>query len=90
MAQNVFTYIYEDSFINQRILQLANEIHGQCAQKTNQIKERIHFQFIIYNDSIAVLVTNHTDVSTFIIDTFTDYELILDFVNRVPLSQCRI
>ena len=38
------------------------------------------FQFIIYNDSIAVLVTNHMDVST-----FTDYELILDFVNRVPL-----
>ena len=43
------------------------------------------FQFIIYNDSIAVLVTNHMDVSTFIIDTFTDYELILDFVDRVPL-----
>ena len=85
MAQNVFTYVYEDSFIDQRILQLANEIHGQCAQQTNQIKERIRFQFIIYNDSIAVLVTNHTDVSTFIIDTFTDYELILDFVDRVPL-----
>ena len=43
------------------------------------------FQFIIYNDSIAVLVTNHMDVSTFIIDTFTDYELILDFVDRIPL-----
>ena len=85
MAQNVFTYIYEDSFIDQRILQLANEIHGQCARHTNQIKERIRFQFIIYNDSIAVLVTNHTDVSTFIFDTFTDYELILDFVDRVPL-----
>ena len=85
MAQNVFTYIYEDSFIDQRILQLANEIHRQCAQQTNQIKERICFQFIIYNDSIAVLVTKHMDVSTFIIDTFTDYELILDFVDRVPL-----
>ena len=55
MAQNVFTYIYEDSFIDQRILQLANEIHGQCARQTGQIKERIPFQFIIYNDSIAVL-----------------------------------
>ena len=85
MAQNVFTYVYEDSFIDQRILQLANEIHGQCAQQTGQIKERIPFQFIIYNDSIAVFVTNHMDVSTFIIDTFTDYELILDFVDRVPL-----
>ena len=31
MAQNVFTYVYEDSFIDQGILQLANEIHGQCA-----------------------------------------------------------
>ena len=31
MAQNVFTYIYEDSCIDQRILQLASEIHGQCA-----------------------------------------------------------
>ena len=29
--EHVFTYIYEDSFIDQRILQLANEIHGQCA-----------------------------------------------------------
>ena len=48
-----------------------------------QIKSRC--QFIIYNDSIAVLVANHMDVSTFIIDTFTDYELILDFVDRVPL-----
>ena len=48
-------------------------------------KRGIPFQFIIYNDSIAVLVTNHMDVSTFIIDTFTDYELILDFVDRVPL-----
>ena len=90
MAQNVFTYVYEDSFINQRILQLASEIYGQCAWQTNQIKEKMPFQFIIYNDSIAVLVTNHTDVSTFIIDTFTDYELILDFVDRVPLWQCRI
>ena len=85
MAQNVFTYVYEDSFIDQRILQLASEINGQCAQQTGQIKEKMPFQFIIYNDSIAVLVTNHTDVSTFIIDTFTDYELILDFVDRVPL-----
>ena len=32
MAQNVFTYVYEDSFIDQRILQLVNEIHGQCAR----------------------------------------------------------
>ena len=31
MAQNVFTYVYEDPFIDQRILQLANEIHRQCA-----------------------------------------------------------
>ena len=88
MAQNVFTYVYEDSFIDQRILQLASEIHGQCARQTSHIKEKMPFQFIIYNDSIAVLVTNHTDVSTFIIDTFTDftdYELILDFVDRVPL-----
>ena len=85
MAQNVFTYVYDDSFIDRRILQLAHEIHGQCAQQTSNIKEKILFQFIIYNDSIAVLVTNHMDVSTFIIDTFTDYELILDFVDRVPL-----
>ena len=85
MAQTVFTYVYEDSFIDQRILQLASEICGQCAQQTSHIKEKMLFQFIIYNDSIAVLVTNHTDVSTFIIDTFTDYELILDFVDRVPL-----
>ena len=35
MAQNVFTYVYEDSFIDQRILQLTNEIHGQCARQTN-------------------------------------------------------
>ena len=81
----MFSHVYEDSFIDQGILQLASEIHRQCTQQTSQIKERIHFQFIIYNDSIAVLVTNHTDVSTFIIDTFTDYELILDFVDRVPL-----
>ena len=52
-----------------------------------QIKSRRKY---IFNSSfsmipIAVLVTNHTDVSTFIIDTFTDYELILDFVDRVPL-----
>ena len=85
MAQNIFTYAYEDSFIDHRILQLANEIHGQCAQQTDLIQERKPFQFIIYNDSIAVLVTNHMDVSTFIIDTFTDYELILDFVDRIPL-----
>ena len=84
MAQNVFTYVYDDSFIDQRILQLAHEIHGQCARQTSHMKEKMLFQFIIYNDSIAVLVTNHTDVSTFIIDTFTDYELILDFVDRVP------
>ena len=31
MAQNVFTYVYEDSFIDQRILQLASEIYRQCA-----------------------------------------------------------
>ena len=85
MAQNVFTYVYDDSFIDPRILQLAHEIHGQCARQTSHITEKMLFQFIIYNDSIAVLVTNHTDVSTFIIDTFTDYELILDFVDRVPL-----
>ena len=54
------------------------------ALKRNQIQEKSSFQFIIYNDSIAVLVTKHTDVSTFIIDTFTDYELILDFVDRAP------
>ena len=53
MAQNVFTYVYEDSFIDQRILQLASEIHGQCAQQTGQIKEKMPFQFIIYNDSIV-------------------------------------
>ena len=85
MAQNVFTYIYEDSFIDQGILQLAKEIYRQQALKRNQIHEKTSFQFIIYNDSIAVLVTKHMDVSTFIIDTFTDYELILDFVDRVPL-----
>ena len=85
MAQNVFTYVYEDSFIEQGILQLANEIYRQQALKRNQIQEKTSFQFIIYNDSIAVLVTKHTDVSTFIMDTFTDYELILDFVDRVPL-----
>ena len=85
MAQNVFTYVYEDSFIEQGILQLANEIYRQRASKRNQIQEKTSFQFIIYNDSVAVLVTKHIDVSTFIIDTFTDYELILDFVDRVPL-----
>ena len=85
MTQNVFTYIYEDSFIDQGILQLANEIHRQRVLKRNQIQEKTSFQFIIYNDSIAVLVKKHTDVSTFIIDTFTDYELILDFVDSVPL-----
>ena len=58
---------------------------GQQALKRNQIQEKTSFQFIIYNDSIAVLVKKHTDVSPFIIDTFTDYELILDFVDRVPL-----
>ena len=84
MAQNVFTYIYEDSFIDQGILQLANAIYRQHALKRNQIQEKSSFQFIIYNDSIAVLVTKHTDVSTFIIDTFPDYELILDFVDRAP------
>ena len=84
MAQNVFTYVYEDSFIDQGILQLANKIHRQRALKGNQIQEKSSFQFIIYNDSIAVLVTKHMDVSTFIIDTFTDYELILDFVDRIP------
>ena len=84
MAQHAFTYVYEDSFIDPRILQLAHEIHGQCARHTSHIKEKILFQFIIYNDSIAVLVTNHTDVSTFIIDTFTDYELILDLWTEYP------
>ena len=84
MEQNVFTYIYEDSFIDQGILQLANEIYRQRTLKRNQIQEKSSFQFIIYNDSIAVLVTKHTDVSTFIIDTFTNYELILDFVDRAP------
>ena len=58
MAQNVFTYIYEDSFIEQGILQLVHEIYRQRASKRNQIQERSTFQFIIYNDSIAVLVTN--------------------------------
>ena len=57
MAQNVFTYICEDSFIDQGILQLANAIYRQCALKRNQIQEKSSFQFIIYNDSIAVLVT---------------------------------
>ena len=85
MEQNVFTYVYDDSFIDQRILQLAHEIHRQCTRQTSSIKEKMFFQFIIYNDSIAVLVTNHTDVNTFIIDTFPDYELILDFVDRIPL-----
>ena len=85
MAQNVFTYVYEDSFIDQGILQLANEIYRQQALKRNQIQEKTSFQFIIYNDSIAVLVKKPMDVSIFIIDTFTDYELILDFVDRVPL-----
>ena len=64
---------------------MANDIYRQQASKRNQIQGKTSFQFIIYNDSIAVLVTKHTDVSTFIIDTFTDYELILDFVDRVPL-----
>ena len=84
MAKNVFTYIYEDSFIDQGILQFANAIYRQRALKRNQIQEKSSFQFIIYNDSIAVLVTKHMDVSTFIIDTFNDYELILDFVDRAP------
>ena len=56
MAQNLFTYVYEDSFIDQGILQLANEIYRQRALKRNQIQEKTSFQFIIYNDSIAVLV----------------------------------
>ena len=84
MAHNAFTYIYKDSFIDQGILQLAKAIYRQCALKRNQVQEKSRFQFIIYNDSIAVLVTKHTDVSTFIIDTFNDYELILDFVERIP------
>ena len=52
-------------FIDQRILQLAHEIHGQCTQQTSSIKEKMFFQFIIYNDSIAVLVTNHTGCEYF-------------------------
>ena len=35
MAQNVFTYVYEDSFIDQGILQLANAIYRQCTLKGN-------------------------------------------------------
>ena len=84
MAHNVFTYIYEDSFIDQGVLQLANAIYRQHTLKGNWIQEKSSFQFIIYNVSIAVLVTKHMDVSNFIIDTFTDYELILDFVDRIP------
>ena len=61
-----YTYVYEDSFIDQRILQLANEIHGQCAQQDRvKFKRGKPFQFIIYNDSIAVLVTNHMDCEYF-------------------------
>ena len=35
MAHNVFTYIYEDSFIDQGVLQLANAIYRQHTLKGN-------------------------------------------------------
>ena len=69
-----------------RILQLAHEIHGQVCLTDKSHKRKDAFS--IYHFIMILLlfsVTNHMDVSTFIIDTFTDYELILDFVDRVPL-----
>ena len=40
-----------------------------------QQKNNLHF--LIYNDSIAVVVKLHSNVNTFIIDTLNDYESLI-------------
>ena len=77
-------YMYDDSVINQRILDLAHKISQQQTVRKKQIQQKNNFHFLIYNDSIAVVVKQQSNVSTFIIDTFNDYELILGFVDTNP------
>ena len=84
MAPTIFTYIYDDSVTNQRILDLAHKIYQQQTVRKTQIQQKNNFHFLIYNDSIAVVVKQQSNVSTFIIDTFNDYELILGFVDTNP------
>ena len=84
MAPNIFTYMYDDSVTSQRILDLAHKISQQQTVRKKQIQQKNNFHFLICNDSIAVVFKQQSNVSTFIIDTFNDYELILDFVDTNP------
>ena len=84
MAPTIFIHIYDDSVTNQRILDLAHKIYQQQNVMKKQMQQKNNLHFLIYNDSIAVVVKQHSNVNTFIIDTFNDYELILDFVDTSP------
>ena len=81
MVPTLFTYIYDDSITDQRILELAHKIYQQQTVWKKQMQQKNHFHFIIYDDSIAIIIKEQSNTNTFIIDTFNNYKLILDFVD---------
>ena len=48
-----------------------------------QLREHLnyHLDFVIYDDSIALTIEDDFDVCTFLIDTFSDYILILEDID---------
>ena len=48
--------MYDDSVTNQRILDLAHKISQQQTVRKKQIQQKNNFHFLIYNDSIAVVI----------------------------------
>ena len=79
MGSTLFSYICDESALSIRILHLINQIYVHHSSRI--IHPDQHFHFMVYNDSIAVIVKENFNTTTFLIDTFYDYELMLDFVD---------
>ena len=79
MTSTQFSYICDESALSIRILHLINEIYIHHSSRI--IHPDQHFHYMVYDDSIAVIVKENFNTITFIINTFYDYELMLDFVD---------
>ena len=43
---------------------------------------KYHLDFVIYDDSIAVTIEDDSDVCTFLINTFSDFIIILEDIDH--------
>ena len=72
------------SLIHQGIQYIAHKIYHHQNIRKRGGQQNYHLDFVIYDDSIAIMIEDDSGAHTFLIDNFNDYMMIL---NAVDTSQ---